>query len=1141
MNVYNLMGSIMKNISSVLCKALSFVLMIATVLQFMPLTSFAATEPLRPQLLGGNLDAGDDNVLSIYVFGDAVLSTNNILDITKNFAAKDGIRLDIAASTYNNEGTEKSTYNLWELFEWSAYASGSSVRPTASAKIVGPRGSKLQSFFAALKNAENPVDHVILLAGRDYSLYAFPDIEKTCVKWFDEQLKTYAPDAEINFFSPPDFSTDYPTESKSALLGSSKKNIARNIHNREIRAHALAMKNAVTSVDASVYQIGSAWESFINNEDLNKGSNINLYCSDGRNPSLEGSYYNACLLYLMLTGNSPVGMDVYGQLNAEDAKLLQRAAHIVVKGEEPQNTTHDDSNALTLDTLTKPATSDSRLIEPASEYNKNFNALMATAMAYVQRGSWLQYDQTSFTAALGLKSLYRRVITADLMAPEQATPQNLYYTDCSAWTAAVYDEVFGFKLKNADGSEATSTRHLVRYRDTNKVGIYTNLCVYSWGDGTAVTDAEKTSAMNDIHSVVQPGDILVYCNVKYETNAAKQEGHAVLYVGNGYIVHCSGASQAAMGGADYNVNAQHDKYELNGGMVIEPLEAFTSPDGYRNMFKKENEVVVLRPFATGKCNTPTSQAQARLNGLVNIVAYKESSVSLGQTASKGQEVTFTYHVKNLNSTSKTVNIVESLPSSLTYVSGDGKYDSSSRKVTISGSVAAGKEKTFKLTVKVASNASGTIGLLDTATINGVYLNSSPIVVGKTMSNKEQAAVSYLLSEMTDYNDGYALAKALYSKLDCSLPFSSANDALKSVLEYHPTSSGGSSSTSSYSKHYVLTYSNTQGIDMLAPHLFGGQYVLCNKPYKCCNLHVKNREERFSGDYMRARTLLECYFISGDMLLYAEDPASDAAVYIYGGDGVFYSADSNGVKTVSGSQMAHFLEGMMGKAAFCVLRPSLSLNYSADGINVPVTPDEPTHEHSWGEGSITKSATCKEEGERTFTCSCGETKTETVAKLTSHTWDGGKVTKNATCKEEGVRTFTCSICSELKTETFAKLTEHSWDSGKIEGDTKTFTCTVCGATKTEKVDTPVTPDTPDEPTEPDIPDEPVKPDTPDTPTEPDAPAKPDTPAEPDTPDEAPSDKSDTTTAAEPFPVWIIIVGAVAVIALIVVIITKKRKS
>ena len=1138
----------MKNISSVFCKALSFVLMIATVLQFMPLTSFAATEPLRPQLLGGKLDGNDDNVLSIFVFGDAAVSTNNILDLTKNFAAKDGIRIDVAASTYNNEGSAIGTYNIWELFDWSEYASGSSVRPTASASIVGPKGSKLAYFFESLNDKSSPLDHVILMIGRDYSLYWFPDIEKKCINWFEEQLGKYSPNTKVSFFVPPAFDDDFPAESRKSLLGSSKANLSRATHNRDIKSHARSMSAGFTAVSSELLHIGQAWQDFIKNGNLNKGSGIDLYCSDRRNPSLEGSYFNACLLYLMLTGNSPVGMDVYGQLTAEDAKLLQRAAHIIVKDEEPTVTDHDDSKALTYDTLTKPGTTDSRLIESASEYNKNFNALMATSMAYVHRGNWLQYDQTSFTSAMGFSTLYRRVISEHLMAPEQATPQNLYYTDCSAWTAAVYDEVFDFKFKQADGSEATSTRHLVRYRDTNKTGIYSNLCVYSWGDGSAVTDAEKASAMNDIHSIVQPGDILVYCNVKYEPNAAKQEGHAFLYVGNGYIVHCSGASQAAMGGADYNVKAQHDKYELNGGMVVEPLEAFTSPDGYRNMFKQQNEVVVLRPFATGKCNTVTSQAQARLNGLVNIVAYKESSVTFGQTASKGQEITFTYHVKNLNNTAKTVEIVEPLPSSLTYVSG-GKYDASSRKITISGSVGAGEEKTFTAKIKVSSSASGTIELLDTSTINGVYLNSSPIVVGKTMNTDEQYAISYLLSEMSGQTDGYALAKALYSKIQCTLPFASATDALTSVLEYHTSSSGGSSSTSSYSKHYVLTDSNTQGFSILAPHLFGGQYDFCNKPYTCCSQHGKNREERFSGPYMRTRSLLECYFVVGDLLVYAENPGESAKVYIYGGDSTFYTADSTGIKTVRGSQTTHFLESMMAKAAFCVLRPSLTLSYSTAGINVPVKPDEPIapHEHSWDAGTVTKTASCKEEGERTFTCSCGETKTETVAKLTSHTWDSGKVTKTATCKEEGERTFTCSICSETKTETIAKLTEHSYDGGKIEGDTKTFTCTICGGTKIEKVDVPTEPDKPDEPIKPDIPakpDEPNTPADPDKPAEPDAPADPDKPAEPDTPSEGtdmPAVDSGESSPDGGFPVWVIIVGAVVVIAAAaIIIVIKKRK-
>ena len=92
-------------------------------------------------------------------------------------------------------------------------------------------------------------------------------------------------------------------------------------------------------------------------------------------------------------------------------------------------------------------------------------------------------------------------------------------------------------------------------------------------------------------------------------------------------------------------------------------------------------------------------------------------------------------------------------------------------------------------------------------------------------------------------------------------------------------------------------------------------------------------------------------------------------------------------------------------------------------NTPVddnpTPDEPAHEHAWGEGEVTKEPTCTEAGEKTFTCACGETKTEEIAAL-GHTWDEGTVTKEATIEAEGEKTLTCTVCGETKVEAIEKL-------------------------------------------------------------------------------------------------------------------------
>ena len=119
-------------------------------------------------------------------------------------------------------------------------------------------------------------------------------------------------------------------------------------------------------------------------------------------------------------------------------------------------------------------------------------------------------------------------------------------------------------------------------------------------------------------------------------------------------------------------------------------------------------------------------------------------------------------------------------------------------------------------------------------------------------------------------------------------------------------------------------------------------------------------------------------------------------------------------------------------------------------------------HKWNAGVVTKEPTYKTEGTKKYTCTnCGETKTETIAKLvcTKHAWDAGVVTKQPTYKTEGTKKYTCKNCGTTKTETIAKLvcTKHAWDAGvvtiqptyKTEG-TRKYTCTNCGETKTETI-------------------------------------------------------------------------------------------
>ncbi len=93
-----------------------------------------------------------------------------------------------------------------------------------------------------------------------------------------------------------------------------------------------------------------------------------------------------------------------------------------------------------------------------------------------------------------------------------------------------------------------------------------------------------------------------------------------------------------------------------------------------------------------------------------------------------------------------------------------------------------------------------------------------------------------------------------------------------------------------------------------------------------------------------------------------------------------------------------------------------------------------HEHSY---------TWTSDGDKTHTgtCSCGITVTK------PHTWDEGKVTLEPTKDKEGVKTYTCTVCAETKTETIAKLSSGSDDAPKTGDEANLFVWAavlMCGA-------------------------------------------------------------------------------------------------
>lgn len=111
-----------------------------------------------------------------------------------------------------------------------------------------------------------------------------------------------------------------------------------------------------------------------------------------------------------------------------------------------------------------------------------------------------------------------------------------------------------------------------------------------------------------------------------------------------------------------------------------------------------------------------------------------------------------------------------------------------------------------------------------------------------------------------------------------------------------------------------------------------------------------------------------------------------------------------------------------------------------------------HEHSYGEWTTEKEATCTENGSKVRICECGEKETEIIPSL-GHT-DGEWITdKEPTCTEEGSKHQECSVCSEtIKTEILEVSNVHTdgiWITDKeptcTEDGSKHQICSVCNKT------------------------------------------------------------------------------------------------
>ena len=194
--------------------------------------------------------------------------------------------------------------------------------------------------------------------------------------------------------------------------------------------------------------------------------------------------------------------------------------------------------------------------------------------------------------------------------------------------------------------------------------------------------------------------------------------------------------------------------------------------------------------------------------------------------------------------------------------------------------------------------------------------------------------------------------------------------------------------------------------------------------------------------------------SGDVTV-----SGDAKLKVRGGktgdDGQGAGIGNGGVRDQNGP-----VNGTEVEPDICALNPSGKIEYYAPGSVMTGTPSKtvtnPTGDHAWDSGRVTKPATCTEKGVKTYTCTrhSSHTKNEEIPAL-NHSFDGQEYVSdnNATCGQDGTKTIRCvrygrGGCTEKDTVVdTGSMLGHSFDEEAYVSDNNA-TCEQDG-TKTAK--------------------------------------------------------------------------------------------
>ena len=550
-------------------------------------------------------------------------------------------------------------------------------------------------------------------------------------------------------------------------------------------------------------------------------------------------------------------------------------------------------------------------------YSDTEKALIATAESYLLRGDRFQYtdDQTS-------KDTFRW--QSATRQPEDCTVDQYGYSNCAAFVYDVHWATLGLKA-TGNSKSLNVTKHNAAFAkkywnmetgtSSAKSVVFYAEPMKKVGDTYEATldDAGKAALKEKIVSVLRPGDII---NIRRTTGS----GHAMLYVGNGTIIHSAGSN--------YSTKYHTDTHEATARFRM--VEDLFDPAVYNEtscIYNLES-VSILRLQHQSKTGV-TENAANRVANMQGIIAEKVSSTAMGKTINCGETVTYSFYIFNTTDEDKQIPIRDEVAPAATFVSATDGGTCTDGVIAWDLTVPADSRICVSYTVKANENLSSNVKLDGAkATIGGVTHKCFDTVVANTLTAEQQQTLVEAVNTVKEKNVS-SLTSPEIASLIYETAFGTKNIFGEQVKTFGQLLDGegephvgvflnatGSTNLPTLSLSDV---NKSPACLMVAPGLIGGAKVSGNSatsPFY--------RYQDLVDTPLRSRYFWEKDLVVGDLFLMKS--ADKECLYIYTGDNTFVSlnpADKFATESVS-----KLFEGAPNNQIWmytAVLRPSLALD------------------------------------------------------------------------------------------------------------------------------------------------------------------------------------------------------------------------